>query len=87
MGWFSSCYFLECIQSFKKKIDVDTDIGLFIESIIILALCNYFFLFFFKNNFNDFTLSDPKGMLMLFLAGPMTVIPLFLYIKGLENAA
>ena len=40
----------------------------------------------FKNNFNDFTLSDPKGMLMLFLAGPMTVIPLFLYIKGLENA-
>ena len=70
----------------RKKINVDTDVGLFIESIIILPFVIISFYFLFKNNHNDFTLSDPNSMVMLFLAGPMTVIPLFLYIKGLENA-
>ena len=68
----------------RKKINVDTDIGLFIESIIILPFVIVSFYFLFKNNFNDFTLSDPRGMLMLFLAGPMTVIPLFLHVRGVE---
>jgi chloramphenicol-sensitive protein RarD len=31
---------------------------------------------------NYFTLADPPLMFILFLAGPMTVIPLFLYIRG-----
>ena len=70
----------------RKKINVDTDVGLFIESIIMLPFVIISFYFLFKNNHNDFTLSDPNIMVMLFLAGPMTVIPLFLYIKGLENA-
>ena len=34
---------------------------------------------------NDFSLDNPKIMFFLFLAGPMTVIPLFLFIKGLEK--
>ena len=42
------------------------------------------FYFIVNNNFNDFTLSNPQVMLLLFLAGPMTVIPLFLYIKGVQ---
>tara|TARA_B100001123_G_scaffold146213_1_gene169560 strand:- start:74 stop:346 length:273 start_codon:yes stop_codon:yes gene_type:complete len=33
---------------------------------------------------NDFSLSNPSLIPLLFLAGPMTVIPLFLYIKGVE---
>ena len=35
---------------------------------------------------NYFTLSDPKISLWLFLAGPMTVIPLFLFLKGVDLA-
>ena len=36
------------------------------------------------NNLSDFSLSNPSLMFLLFLAGPMTVIPLFLYVKGVE---
>ena len=36
------------------------------------------------NGHNDFTISDPPMMLIIFLAGPMTVIPLFLYVRGVE---
>ena len=35
-------------------------------------------------NYNDFELSNPPMMLFIFLAGPMTVIPLFLYVRGVE---
>ena len=34
--------------------------------------------------YNDFSLSNPSMMLIIFLAGPMTVIPLFLYVRGVE---
>jgi hypothetical protein len=37
-----------------------------------------------KNDLNDFQMSDPPMMLFIFLAGPMTVIPLFLYVRGVE---
>jgi len=66
----------------RKKINVDTDVGLFIESLFILPFALIIFYFLVKNNVNDFTLSNPSLMILLFLAGPMTVIPLFLYIKG-----
>ena len=68
----------------RKKISVDADIGLFIESIIILPIAIVILYFIFQNNLNDFNYSNPPLMLLLFLAGPMTVIPLFLYIKGVE---
>ena len=34
--------------------------------------------------YNDFSVSNPSMMLIIFLAGPMTVIPLFLYVRGVE---
>ncbi len=68
----------------RKKISVDTDIGLFIESLFILPIALIIFYFIFINNLNDFSFSRPSVMFLLFLAGPMTVIPLFLYIKGVE---
>ena len=34
--------------------------------------------------YNDFSLSNPSMMLIILLAGPMTVIPLFLYVRGVE---
>ena len=37
-----------------------------------------------NKGYNDFQLSDPPMMLFIFLAGPMTVIPLFLYVRGVE---
>ena len=36
------------------------------------------------NGYNDFSLSNPSMMLIILLAGPMTVIPLFLYVRGVE---
>ena len=68
----------------RKKISVDTDIGLFIESLFILPFALIAFYIIFKNNFNDFDISNPSLMLLIMLAGPMTVIPLFLYVKGVE---
>ena len=70
----------------RKKINVETDIGLFIESLFILPLALLITYFIYQNNLNDFSLSDPSIMLLLFLAGPMTVIPLFLYVKGVQLA-
>ena len=69
----------------RKKINVETDIGLFIESLIILPFVISVLIFIYKTNNNDFSLLDPTSMFLLFLAGPMTVIPLFFYIRGLEN--
>ena len=68
----------------RKKINVDTDVGLLIESIFILPFAIVVFYLITINGFNDFKLSDPPMMLFIFLAGPMTVIPLFLYVRGVE---
>tara|TARA_Y100000590_G_scaffold425032_1_gene532586 strand:+ start:1879 stop:2757 length:879 start_codon:yes stop_codon:yes gene_type:complete len=68
----------------RKKINVETDMGLLIESLFILPIALVIFYFIFKNNLNDFSLSDPSLLFLIILAGPMTVIPLFLYIKGVE---
>ncbi len=68
----------------RKKINVDTDIGLLIESLFILPFALIAFYIVFKNGFNDFSLSNPSLSLLILLAGPMTVIPLFLYVRGVE---
>jgi len=68
----------------RKKINVDTDIGLLIESLYILPFALITFYLIFINGNNDFQLSNPPMMLLIFLAGPMTVIPLFLYVRGVE---
>ena len=68
----------------RKKINIDTDIGLLIESLYILPFALLVFYLIVANNHNDFQLSNPPMMLFIFLAGPMTVIPLFLYVRGVE---
>tara|TARA_B100002019_G_scaffold209208_1_gene181842 strand:- start:73 stop:807 length:735 start_codon:yes stop_codon:yes gene_type:complete len=68
----------------RKKINVDTDVGLLIESLYIFPAALIVFYFISKNGFNDFNLSNPGLSLFLVLAGPMTVIPLFLYVRGVE---
>ena len=68
----------------RKKVNVDTDIGLLIESLFILPFALVVFYLIAQKGLNDFNFSNPSLMLLLFFAGPMTVIPLFLYIRGVE---
>jgi len=68
----------------RKKINVDTDIGLLVESLFILPFALVAFYLIAEKGLNDFTFSNPSLMLILLLAGPMTVIPLFLYVRGVE---
>jgi len=70
----------------RKKINVKTDVGLFIESVFLLPIALVLFYFITAKGLNDFTFSNPKVMFWLFLAGPITVIPLFLYVRGVELA-
>jgi chloramphenicol-sensitive protein RarD len=68
----------------RKKVNVDTDVGLLIESLFILPFALFSFYLIFQNNLNDFNLNNLTLMFLLMLAGPMTVIPLFLYVRGVE---
>ena len=68
----------------RKKINIDTDIGLLIESLYILPFALIVFFVIINNGNNDFSLTRPGLSLFLILAGPMTVIPLFLYVRGVE---
>ena len=68
----------------RKKISVDTDVGLLIESLFILPFALFAFYVVYKNGFNNFSFNNPGLSLFILLAGPMTVIPLFLYVRGVE---
>jgi chloramphenicol-sensitive protein RarD len=68
----------------RKKVNVDTDVGLLIESLFILPFAVFSFYIIFQNDLNDFSLNNPSLMFLLMMAGPMTVIPLFLYVRGVE---
>ena len=68
----------------RKKINVDTDIGLLIESLFILPFALISFYFVYKNGLNDFSSNNFGLSLFILLAGPMTVIPLFFYVRGVE---
>ena len=68
----------------RKKIQIDTDIGLLIESLFIFPFALFVFYLISKNGLNDFNFENPGLSLFLLLAGPMTVIPLFLYVRGVE---
>jgi len=81
---FAVAFLWSIYNLLRKKINVDTDIGLFIESLFILPIALIIFYLIFKNNLNEFSLTNPSLLGLIFLAGPMTVIPLFLYIKGVQ---
>jgi len=70
----------------RKKINVPTDLGLFIESIYITPFALIAFYFIYKEGNNFFGITDIKLSLWLFLAGVMTLVPLYLYLKGSELA-
>ena len=82
---FLVAFFWSTYNLLRKIINVDTDVGLFIESLYILPLALISCYIIFKTGNNDFSFNSPINIIYLMLAGVMTVIPLFLFIKGLEK--
>ena len=70
----------------RKKINVQADLGLLIESTFVAPVALFIFYIISLDGNNFFSLSDPVTSFWLFLAGAMTVIPLFLFLKGIELA-
>ena len=66
----------------RKKINVDTDIGLLIETLLLSPFAIIAFLYLVKLNLNMFSFNEIKLSFYLLFAGPMTLIPLYLYTKG-----
>ena len=81
---FGMATFWSSYNLLRKKIHVDTDIGLFIESLFILPIVIIALFFIIDTNNNDFNLTNINIAFLIILAGPMTLIPLFLYVKGVE---
>ena len=70
----------------RKKIKVDSDIGLFIESLYVSPIAFFIFYIITIDGNYYFSFTNPEIAFWLFLAGPMTVIPLFLFLKGVDLA-
>lgn len=68
----------------RKKINVSSDIGLLIETLLIMPIAIFLFVLLVKNSTNVFSLDDPKLSFYLFWAGFMTLVPLFMYTKGFQ---
>ena len=68
----------------RKKINVDSDIGLLIETLLLSPFAILIFLYLVKINLNIFSVNEVKLSFYLLLAGPMTLIPLYFYTKGLQ---
>ena len=66
----------------RKKIQVPTDIGLFIESAFMTPFALIAFYFISKNGNSYFGLDNISMSFWLFLAGANTLIPLGLYLYG-----
>ena len=66
----------------RKKINVPTDLGLFIESAFMTPFAIIAFYFITKNGSNYFSLNDLSMSFWLFLAGANTLIPLGFYLYG-----
>ncbi len=71
----------------RKIILVETDIGLFIESLFLIPVTIIILYNLNISSYISFSLADINLSLILILAGPMTVIPLFLFVRGSELSA
>ena len=68
----------------RKKINVDSDIALLVETLLLSPFAILAFLYLMKLNLNIFSFNEMKLSFYLLFAGPMTLIPLYLYTKGLQ---
>ncbi len=82
---FLVAFFWSFYNLLRKKISVDTDVGLFIESLFMLPIALIVAYYIYLMGYNDFSYNYPVNILLLFFGGIMTLIPLFLFVKGLEK--
>jgi chloramphenicol-sensitive protein RarD len=68
----------------RKKINLESDIALLIETLLLSPFAVIAFVYLVKLNLNIFSLNEMKLSFYLLFAGPMTLIPLYLYTKGLQ---
>jgi len=68
----------------RKKINIDSDIALLFETLLLSPFAIIAFLVLVKLNLNIFSFNEMKLSFYLLFAGPMTLIPLYLYTKGLQ---
>ena len=68
----------------RKKINVESDVALLVETLLLSPLAIIAFLYLVKLDLNIFSFSEIKLSFYLLWAGPMTLIPLYLYTKGLQ---
>jgi len=68
----------------RKKINIPSDIGLLCETLILTPFALIAFFYLSVNNLNIFSFDKPLLSFYLFWAGLMTLVPLYLYIRGFE---
>ena len=68
----------------RKKINIDSDIGLLVETLLLSPFAIIAFLYLIKLDLNVFSFNEIKLSFYLIWAGPMTLVPLYLYTKGLQ---
>ena len=68
----------------RKKINIDSDIALLVETLLLSPFAIIIFIYLVKLNLNIFSFNEIKLSFYLLFAGPMTLIPLYLYTKGLQ---
>ena len=68
----------------RKKINVDTDIGLLIETLLLSPFAIVVFYYLVEQNLNIFSFQNISISFLLLWAGPMTLIPLYLYSRGFQ---
>ena len=66
----------------RKKINVSSDIGLLIETLLMTPFALFLFFYLKINNTIIFSSEEPALSFYLFWAGLMTLVPLFWYTKG-----
>ena len=68
----------------RKKVNISSDLGLFLETLLISPIALILFYSLVLNNSNIFGFYNLDLSFYLFFAGFMTLVPLFMYIKGFE---
>tara|TARA_Y100000817_G_scaffold240033_1_gene191986 strand:- start:76 stop:948 length:873 start_codon:yes stop_codon:yes gene_type:complete len=68
----------------RKKIKISSDLGLLFETLLISPIAIILFYILIINNSNIFGFENPQLSFYLFFSGFMTLVPLFMYIKGFE---
>ena len=68
----------------RKKISLESDIALLIETLLLSPIAIIAFVYLVKLDLNIFSFNEMKLSFYLLFAGPMTLIPLYLYTKGLQ---